>query len=650
MREKKLGAFLLSLSWICTCLALPHYAKSLQLDDRAAKVYRDCSKSVLLLIVKSPEGEVVAQASGFIIAGRKVVTNNHVISKGQVFIQSGVAILPAALEKADIENDLAILRTDAFLSVNALTINEEIPSPGATVFTISSPIGLENSISTGVVASIRDFNGRRLIQITSPISPGSSGGPVLNERGEVIGVAVGQLNEGQNLNFAVPSVMLTKLIRSEETTDEGVAALLERIFSLQTELSKMTYSSDVNSDFMKLSAQIRTLLLSALNRIGDDPSQYARLSELAEFQESDIAIAAAERAVRIAATVETNFRLGSVLKTACLFAEEDKSPELLGRAEVAFRACLRLTKEPTAEIVIELADILESRGAYADAEIYFKQALILCMNPLNVEVRSRCLRGLENVSYALGKHNESNSFFKMLVDNGDASGFDWRTHASHLEENKKYHEAGLCYQQAATILGKWGWQNWLSAARMFYFNENDYDAALNCARKTISIGSGKKGAEREMGLAYRIIADILNSRGVYQEALNHAKESIAIYSEDPWSHYEEGRALIGLRRFMAATSAILQAIRLSDGKFSLMHFSLGSAYFELENWQLAKQSFEKGSELDPNDTAGPYNIALCLIHLSYYLDAAKWFEEVLRRNPNHPQRQEILQKIQTLRR
>jgi S1-C subfamily serine protease len=62
---------------------------------------------------------------------------------------------------------------------------------------------LEQTVSNGLVSAIGELNGRRLFQISAPVSEGSSGSPVFNEYGEVIGVVVGSLQSGQNLNFAV---------------------------------------------------------------------------------------------------------------------------------------------------------------------------------------------------------------------------------------------------------------------------------------------------------------------------------------------------------------------------------------------------------------------------------------------------------------
>lgn len=76
-----------------------------------------------------------------------------------------------------------------------------------------------------------------------------------------------------------------------------------------------------------------------------------------------------------------------------------------------------------------------------------------------------------------------------------------------------------------------------------------------------------------------------------------------------------------------------------------MHFQLGAAYFDLENWASARQSFEKAAELEPKDPASAYNVSLCLAHLQFYRDAANWAEEVLRRDPNHPKKKDLLRKI-----
>ena len=91
---------------------------------------------------------------------------------------------------------------------------------GETVYVAGNPIGLEGTVSDGIISGRRDRYTKERLQMTAPISPGSSGGPVLNSRGKVIGVSVSGYHGGgvQNLNFAIPSKYLkTLLTRSEQS-------------------------------------------------------------------------------------------------------------------------------------------------------------------------------------------------------------------------------------------------------------------------------------------------------------------------------------------------------------------------------------------------------------------------------------------------
>jgi hypothetical protein len=85
---------------------------------------------------------------------------------------------------------------------------------GDNVYAVGNPEGLEGTFSQGLVSGIRQRGSDSILQITAPISPGSSGGPVLNTKGEVVGVAVSTSTEGQNLNFAVPANYLAVLLKN----------------------------------------------------------------------------------------------------------------------------------------------------------------------------------------------------------------------------------------------------------------------------------------------------------------------------------------------------------------------------------------------------------------------------------------------------
>jgi serine protease Do len=110
-------------------------------------------------------------------------------------------------------------------STNFLELTNEIPPKASEIFVIGNPQGFENTVSTGIISSIRD-DGNKIIQITAPISPGSSGSPIMDLKGNVIGISTYNYEDGQNLNFGYWIGCQKKLqptekikIRSEQTNN-----------------------------------------------------------------------------------------------------------------------------------------------------------------------------------------------------------------------------------------------------------------------------------------------------------------------------------------------------------------------------------------------------------------------------------------------
>ncbi|HEY6803524.1 MAG TPA: S1C family serine protease [Pyrinomonadaceae bacterium] len=162
--------------------------------------------------------------SGFFITPDTIVTNYHVVKdmiRGEArTVLGGRAkrIWQISVRGFDEDSDLALLR----VSVNeaekmlVLSLAKNLTVVGDTIYAFGNPEGLAGTISPGIVSGLRSFKSGKRIQITAPISPGSSGGPVVNTRGEVIGIAVGSLTEGQNLNFAIPASLLGALLSRPE--------------------------------------------------------------------------------------------------------------------------------------------------------------------------------------------------------------------------------------------------------------------------------------------------------------------------------------------------------------------------------------------------------------------------------------------------
>jgi hypothetical protein len=114
---------------------------------------------------------------------------------------------------ADPTHDLALIRIEA-KNLGALVLGDsDAVHPGDSVVAIGHPLGLEDTVSNGLVSAIRVMDqALTVLQISAPIAPGSSGGPLFSDKGEVIGVATAFSTEGQNLNFGVPVRYLKALL------------------------------------------------------------------------------------------------------------------------------------------------------------------------------------------------------------------------------------------------------------------------------------------------------------------------------------------------------------------------------------------------------------------------------------------------------
>lgn len=621
-----------------------------QQPDQASRIFLESAKSVVVLVIRSESGNVTGSGTGFLVAGGKIVTNEHVARAGNVFIDLGAAFIPTSVERVDATNDLALLSARAELALKPLTLSDRLPATGATVYVIGNPAGLERTFSSGIISGIRDFTGRQLLQITAPISPGSSGGPVLDDHGQVVGVTVGMLKDGQNLNFAVPVTLVRRLLTGERLDTSDVLALLAKSERLIARRGQEEFSMDPDSAWQALNREVNSTLQSALDNAGNEADLLLKVATRAEadWQQIDVAIAAADRSVAAKPSPDGFLLLGKALKAKALFADEGDKPALLERAEKALKAAVRVSKQPSSQVHYQLAETLSQHGELAEAEGHFRRALELSKAAGEPDLAASSLRGLVRTAFELDKEAEGNAWFKVLADSGKANAWDWHQNGQRLDVAKRWREAGESYQLAALRGGEW--TNWCEAAGSYAAASGDEEATLSTARRCIAEGSGKTGSEGRLAAAHGIVARALNRRGVHQEALSHAREAIALDPSDAWAFDAQAEALLRLRRFQEAINASSQAIRLADGKYSTMHFHLGAAYFGTENWEFAKQSYEKAAQLNPTDDASPYNVALCLIRLGYQRDAARWFEEVLRRNPNHPDRQDILTNIQALRR
>jgi len=201
-------------------------------DEKLVDLIKKVKPSVVLIETFDKDNKQIGQGSGFFIDNKgRLITNHHVVEgaySATIKTSSGKQYPVQGIVAKDTEADivkLVVNLPDANTTFLNLSVN--VPSEGEDIFVIGNPLGLESTVSTGIVSAVRDIpTFGKILQITAPISPGSSGSPVINRKGEVIGIATLIVTKGQNLNFAIPS---DKIIALKETAK---ATLSESYVSL----------------------------------------------------------------------------------------------------------------------------------------------------------------------------------------------------------------------------------------------------------------------------------------------------------------------------------------------------------------------------------------------------------------------------------
>jgi S1-C subfamily serine protease len=173
-------------------------------------IARAANGAIVSIVMSDKNGHAIAKGTGFLISkDGGIVTNYHVIENGS----SAVAKLPDGaffvvdgVLASDKARDVALVKAHGE-NFRTLTLgNSDRLEVGEEVVAIGNPLSLESTVSNGIVSGIRiaEEEGGKFLQVTTPISPGSSGGPLFNMAGEVVGITTLYLEGGENLNFAIP--------------------------------------------------------------------------------------------------------------------------------------------------------------------------------------------------------------------------------------------------------------------------------------------------------------------------------------------------------------------------------------------------------------------------------------------------------------
>lgn len=432
-------------------------------QDALPELVRRIKPSVVAIVTYDVKGEKLSRGSGFFTAPDRVITNRHVLEgayKAEIHTVNDLAYSVKGVLAVDGEGDIALLHVEIPPGVaSPLTVVRTSPQEGESIVVIGNPLGLEGSISNGIVSAVRDIpNFGRIIQITAPISPGSSGSPVVNMRGEVVGVATLQLTDGQSLNFAVPSDRVVQLQAGQNRTLGELVVATRRSQRSSAERFYMQGLGFLSRDdcekalpYFKKATEADPEYADAWAQTGFCSGMLGRHTE---------ALKASRQAIRLKPdSPESYLNLGSALTYLGQFKE----------AADAYRQALRLDAN-NADTHFALGVTYGKMSRTEDEVQSYKQAIRL--RPDYVAAYEKLAQGLSR----LNRLTEAVAVHKTIVQlkPGDGAAYD-NLGVSHLKL-KQYAEALEAFKQAIRLKPDFGRAYYNLA--LVYLSLNDRDSAL----------------------------------------------------------------------------------------------------------------------------------------------------------------------------
>lgn len=209
----------------------PHGVRAQQQQESLPELVRRVKPAVVSIITYDAKGEMKMTGSGFFIRPGQVITNLHVIDGAhhaeiRTFDGKGKTYPVRGMDAIDEEGDLALLDIEMpEARTHALEMAATVPDEGEKIFIIGNPLRLEGSVADGIVSAVREVpNLGKIIQITAPISPGNSGSPVFNMKGEVVGVVTLKVTNGQNIGLALGAQRVAELKPGKLITFDELSA------------------------------------------------------------------------------------------------------------------------------------------------------------------------------------------------------------------------------------------------------------------------------------------------------------------------------------------------------------------------------------------------------------------------------------------
>jgi len=459
--------------------------------------------STVSIITYDSRGDTTGQGSGFVVGDKgDIITNYHVVrgaSSVEVKLPDGQVYSVKAVVAEDEEGDLVRLSSNIPSgTAKPLSVRVSLPEVGERVVVIGSPLGLEHTVSDGIVSAVRSIQGfGEIIQLTAPTSPGSSGSPVVNMKGEVIGVASFQALEGQNLNFAIPGQRVAKLVPNKTTTfaqwnaqkSEQKSAAAEQAFSKGLLL---LWSEDYAKALLRF--------LDAVKTDADAAEAWFYIGAChAKLGVYHKAVGAFKKAIRIAPDyVEAHHVLGYCY-AAYLGRDQD--------AIAAYKQVIRVSPD-NARVHYDLGRSYARLCRHEDAVAAYKQAVRI--NPDYADAHFHL--GLSSVE--LGKHRDAIVSCRHTI-RVDPNHIDAYVNLGYCYEKLGRHQdAVVAYKQAIRINPEHVYAH--TSLGSCYNMLGRHQDAIAATKQAIRIDPSDAAAHAQLGLIYFVLGDRSSALEAYE--------------------------------------------------------------------------------------------------------------------------------------
>lgn len=264
-------------------------------DLAGQDIFRKVSPAVAVVLTSAGDGKTSSLSSGVILGADGVVfTAYHAVKNAnqvQIRLANGETYDQVELVGFDERRDVAALRIPA-MNLPALAVaNSSEAKPGDALYVIANPRGLNSSVSNGVLSAVRladevpgAGSGYRLLQLTAPISPGSSGGVVVDAQARALGIVVSTLEGGQNLNFAVPLDSVAGISAQGGRTQFGSGTTLRGPAARQAQSAEATPAEVPAGGTAEIARAAKTIYLHSNTELFPSAPVEKKLLDNPDFQ------------------------------------------------------------------------------------------------------------------------------------------------------------------------------------------------------------------------------------------------------------------------------------------------------------------------------------------------------------------------------